>query len=130
MDEGESRLRALPVRLDDQFRTTAREQIQARIPDLQERLYQSLKAGLTDAEKQIKTTPGEDDSARFRGLADSLAALYRTDALKFTDDLYAQYRAGSGDIVNGLGAACRGKEPHPAAEDPAQLGSRLPDPRP
>ena len=102
INEGETRLRALPIRLDDQFRDAARKQIEARMPDLEERLYQSLKLGLADALKTMQKTPGEDESARFRNLADSLAALYRNDALKFADETYLQYTKGAGDIVNGL----------------------------
>jgi hypothetical protein len=100
--EGEKRLKALPVRLDDQFRSQAKQAIEARMPEVQERLYQSMKAGLADATAQVKKSPGEDDAARFRNLAESLAVLYRTEALKFADDTYTQYTKGAGDIVNGL----------------------------
>jgi hypothetical protein len=102
IDEGERRLRALPARLDDQFRTQARQAIDARMPEVQERLYQSMKAGLVEATAQMKKTPGEDDAARFRNLADALAVLYRSEAMKFTDDTYAGYTKSAGDIVNGL----------------------------
>jgi len=100
--QGENRLRAVPASLEEQFRSSARREIDARIPDLKERLYQSLKVGLTDAQGTITKSPGDDDAARFRNLADSMGALYRTQTLKLTDDLYSQYAHGSGDIVNGL----------------------------
>ena len=102
VDEGERRLRALPVRLDDQFRSQARQAIEAKMPDIQERLYQSMKSGLTEATAQVKKTPGDDDAARFRNLADALAVLYRGEAMKFTDETYASYTKSSGDIINGL----------------------------
>jgi hypothetical protein len=100
--EGEKRLKALPVRLDDQFRGQARDAIAAKMPEVQERLYQSLKAGLADATAQVKKSPGEDDAAKFRNLAESLAVLYRSEAMKFTDETYSQYTRGAGDIMNGL----------------------------
>ena len=107
--EGEKRLRALPVRLDEQFRADAKQAIETRMPDVQERLYQSLKAGLTDATAQVKKSPGEDDAARFRNLAESLSVLYRTEALKFTDDTYAQYTKGANDVTSGLNMLAEGK---------------------
>ena len=102
VDEGERRLRALPARLDDQFQTQARKAIDAKMPEIQERLYQSMKAGLAEASAQVKKSPGEDDAAKFRNLADALAVLYRGEALKFTDETYASYTKTSGDVVNGL----------------------------
>jgi hypothetical protein len=102
IDEGERRLRAIPARLDDQFRAKARQAIDAKMPEVQERLYQSMKGGLVDATAQVKKTPGDDDAARFRNLADALAVLYRGEAMKFTDEVYASYTKASGDIINGL----------------------------
>jgi hypothetical protein len=102
IQDGADRLTALPVRLDDQFKANARKVIEDKMPEVQERLYQSLKAGLADATAQVKKSPGEDDAARFRNLADALAAIYRTEALKFTDETYTQYSKGAGDVVNGL----------------------------
>src|SRR5579859_5590503 len=102
VDEGERRLRALPARLDDQFRAQARQAIDARMPEVQERLYQSMKAGLAEATAQVKKSPGDDDATRFKNLADALAVLYRGEAMKFTDETYASYTKASGDVVNGL----------------------------
>src|SRR5258708_4964289 len=100
--EGEKRLRALPVRLDDQFRADARREIEARMPEVQDRLYVTLKAGIADAQSQVRKSPGEDDAARFRNLAESLATLYRSETRNFADDTYARYTKSSGDILNGL----------------------------
>jgi len=113
IDQGEARLRALPVSLDEQFRSNARKELEAKMPEVQERLYQSLKAGLADAQAQIRKSPGEDDSARFRALADSMGALYRTDALTFADDTYSQYAHGANDIVNGLALLAEDKKLSP-----------------
>lgn len=109
IDEGEKRLRALPARLDDQFRAAARQRIESQMPEVQDRLYATLKAGLADAQSQVAKVPGEDDAARFRNLTETLAKLYATETRKFTDDVYAHYTKGSGDIVNGLNLLAEGK---------------------
>jgi len=73
-----------------------------RTTSFQDRLYQSMKFGLADATTQVKKTPGEDDAAKFKNLADALAVLYRGEGMRFTDEVYATYTKASGDIVNGL----------------------------
>jgi hypothetical protein len=108
--EGEKQLRGMPVRLQAQFHDEASKALDAEMPQLQARLYTTLKEGLAEARAAGKDVSSDkDDEARFRALATSLATLYGTESMKAVDDVNSQYTKASGDIVNGLNLLAEGK---------------------
>lgn len=111
IDTGEQRLRELPDRFSETLEKTVDQQLAAKAPDAEERLYQVLRAGLVEAEKHVDAAGGAsgDDEQRFRTMLDSLAQLYGTETLKLLDQLHGSYKTGSADVLGYLDMLAEGQ---------------------
>ena len=107
--QGETQLRNLPARLQDQFHHSASKALDAEMPDLQTRLEATLAQGLADSRAKASQVQGADDEARFREMARALADTYGTETSKLVDDVNSQYIKASGDVVSGLTLLAEGK---------------------
>jgi hypothetical protein len=113
VSEGEKQFRALPGRLQEQFRQSASRALDAEMPDLQNRLAATLQQGLADARAKASEVAGKDDETKFREMVRALASTYGSETMKLVDDVNAQYTKASGDIVNGLTMLAEGKNLSP-----------------
>jgi hypothetical protein len=110
IDEGETQLHSVPERLDDAFRTQVRSTLDQEMPQVEDRLYVSMKSGLAQAQEESeKTNLGKSDEERFRGMLAALAVIYGAETAGFVDQVHADYVKNSGDIINGLNLLAEGK---------------------
>jgi hypothetical protein len=122
IDEGEKQLQAVPARLDDAFRTQVRSALDEEMPTVEDRLYLSMKNGLTEArETADASNAGKTDEERFRGMLRALAVVYGNETIRFVDQTHADYVKNSGDIINGLNLLAEGKNLSPQQQTQRNL---------
>jgi len=122
IDEGEKQLHEMPARAEDAFRTQVNTALDQEMPTVQDRLYESMKSGLSDARKTADASnAGKSDEDRFRGMLRALAVVYGTETSGFVDQTHSDYIKNSGDIVNGLNLLAEGKNLSPQQQTQRNL---------
>jgi hypothetical protein len=109
---GEQRLRELPDRFASTLESQFEQQLTARTPEAEQKLYDALKASLTEADAHVQAAGGAKggDEERFKSMLDTLAHAYGTETTKLLDDVHGNYQAGSGDLVGYLDLLADGKQ--------------------
>lgn len=122
LNTAEARLKALPEKLTTQFKTVATQNMDAEMPDVQARLYSSLRAGLAQADTEAaQRGPGVSDEVRFYAMIDQLAKTYKEETVKFVDQVYDQYTKASGNITANLQILAEGKSLTPSQQSQRTL---------
>src|SRR5579862_3500377 len=122
IDEGEKQLHAVPGHMEDAFRTQVRATLDAEMPKVEDRLYETMKSGLVQAQQTAaQTDPGKSDEQRFRGMLGALAVVYGTETSGFVNQIHADYIKNSGDIINGLNLLAEGKKLTPQQQTQRNL---------
>ncbi len=107
--EGEKQLKAFPAQMEAQFHERARREMDARTPELEDRLLLTLKSGLAEARSKAEQGEGKDDESRFRVMLEMLADTYGKETIKTANEYHAQYARASGDVIGGLAALAEAK---------------------
>ncbi len=122
VDEGEKQLHAVPEHMEDAFRTQVRSTLDSEMPQVEDRLYESMKNGLAQAQQTANQAgAGKSDEDRFRGMLGALAVVYGTETSGFVNQIHADYIKNSGDIVNGLNLLAEGKHLSPQQQTQRNL---------
>lgn len=122
IDEGEKQLHAVPAHLEDAFRTQVRATLDEEMPKVEDRLYESMKNGLVQAQQTAaQADPGKSDEQRFRGVLGALAVIYGTETSKFVDQIHTEYNKNAGNIINGLDLLAEGKNLTPQQQTQRNL---------